>query len=177
MGCGRFSKKWFSNLTSLSLYQNPFGVYEWTVKNEGKISGQNLTGAAAFFINQNKALMTSSERRINQCVQVKLSLLYKNRAKIGIPWLYTAGLAGYSQINYEDDSHDLKIGAGVRFNSGICLLSLSGQINNKLKGQIYWKNEKIIFPGKLEIQNDSFSVTAKTNLYIGKVNPAVTLFL
>ena len=167
----------------LGLYQNPFGKFDAIYKIENKIKFQKIILNLSSLYNASEKLITSSNKIINEILELKLGMQYLFTKRVKIPLFFKTGINGYLKMNLAQESHNWKVGVGCQFNSFITSASLiaycSGQIKTpknssfnfdfstvslQMKNVWYFKNINLIISG-----NFSFSpktITDEKDYYI-----------
>lgn len=148
-----------SALFSVASYSTPFGRLLSVYKSENKLKTENFTFNLSFFFNNYQNLLTSSQKQLDRCLQIKTGIQYDFKTGKRLPFFVKTGFAVYSDFNLEEDSHDLKAGSGVQVN---CLffsatVSLTSDFELNTQNQI---SPSITF--------ETATLSLKTSIYINK---------
>lgn len=105
-----------SSLFSVGIYENPFGKFDCIYKAENKFKTKNFIFNLSFLFNDNDGLISSSDKKIDDCFQLKLGSQYLFTLKLGVPVFMKIGGALYGKFYLTENEHDVKFGFGVQGN-------------------------------------------------------------
>jgi len=121
---------------SSSFYESPFGKYEIIFKSENKLKTKHSVFNLSGLFNQNK-LITSSQKNISDCFQIKTGLIYNSRCETTFPLFIKTGVTFYGNFNLSDTEHNVRLSAGIQLTSNLSILTFTALINARLYTDFY----------------------------------------
>ena len=107
----------------IGVYENPFGSFNQLYKLENKFKFQKIILNVSSLFNNSKNLLTSSDKTINETLELKIGMQYLFTKHIKVPVFFKTGINSYLKINLAEETHNAKVGVGVQFNSYITSFS------------------------------------------------------
>lgn len=155
----------FSTLISVASYEQPDANFTHIYRTENKVRIANFTLGSSVLYNPYQNVMTSSQKIIDPCVQLKNSLQYQFRGGKHLPVFYKAGINSYVNFNLEKKEHQAKLSAGFQGTSALMSLSVYTTANFDFTNS----NQQI-----QSFDFDSAALTIKNTLYFQKITTGVT---
>lgn len=153
-----------------ALYESPFGPYTQVFRGDIKFSFNQTDLYLSAFLNPYENLLTSSEKILEPCTQLKAGLLTKKPFLIKGSHLFflKSGINVYSKINLTQAEHPLRLNTGLQFSSDITSLSFSISIDSKMKASS---------PEELPqtIEKDKIAFRLSNSWYLKKLSPGLSL--
>ena len=161
----------FYSAFSLGIYENPFGrlltIYRW----DNKITTKHFIFTLSGLYNphyKKESFLTSSEKKLENLLQLRGGLQYKFLAGRKIPLFIKTGLVTYANFNLQEKQGDLKFGIGSQLTSAITAVTLSGALNADLSAEN---------PNKPQFIFDSATFKLKNTWYIQEFTPSFSASL
>ena len=153
-----------------AFYETPFGPYTAVYRGDFKISLKQAEFYTSAFLNAYEDVLTSSEKKLEPCLQLKTGALVKKPFVFNKSQLVfvKTGANVFSKINLLKTEHPLRVNTGVQFSSELTSLSFS------VSGEALLVSKS---PEKApeEIQKDSVSFQIKNSWYFKTMTPSVSL--
>jgi len=136
-------------------YETPFGSLPLNLKAAAKLSSSHMDFYITAFYNPSEGIMTSSQKSIASCLQLKGGLVLKSLMKRDSmsPFFIKTGFNILSTINLMQTEHPLIINGGIQLSSSNNSFSLTGSINLKVLSSLQTMN-----PYKVELSGISFQI-------------------
>lgn len=109
---GNLSLGSFNTLLSASVFESPFGTYDWTFRNENKFSRNNLNLSLSQFYSPTQ-VFTSSQKVSGNLYQAKTSVQYSFISLLNEKLFITKTAAGLYYSNKADEK-DIKASVGIK---------------------------------------------------------------
>lgn len=153
-----------------AFYESPFGGLPFNLRADIKVSAKHTELFASVFYNPVDGIITSSQKSLSSCLQLKGGLSAKTILGMSLssPFFLKTGFNVYSQINLMETEHPLKINAGIQLAAATNVLSFSASLNLNLIS-----SKKTSTLQKSEISSLSFQL--KDNFYLKHINAGAAL--
>ena len=157
--------KLFSTV-SINVYENPFGKFDHIYKMENKFKFSRFVYNLSVLYNSNRGVITTSDKTINEILELKTGIQYNFSKKIFVPVFFKFGINSYLKFNLADETHALKVGVGIQANSLITSISLVAMIYADLQTPIAKSFEFDFTTFSLQLKNpwyfNNFTITLTT---------------
>ena len=114
---------------STGLYETPFGTLEQALRTDLKLPAGHFTFYASGFYNPNNSLLTSADKKIKDCFQIKTGLKYKCAAALKQPVFFSSGANVLINADTSGTEHPVKINAGLQLLTSLTTVSLSSSLH------------------------------------------------
>lgn len=153
-----------------AFYESPFGGLPFNLRTDIKLSAKHTEVFASAFYNPVDGIITSSQKSLPSCIQLKGGLSAKTILGMSFssPFFLKSGFNVYSQINLMENEHPLKINAGIQLANAANVLSFSASLNLNLITSV--QNQSLI---QSEISSISFQI--KDSFYLKHINAGAAL--
>lgn len=122
-------KKTFSATFAAGLYESPFGTLPVNLRADLNLKTKKLEVYTSTFYNPQQDLITSSQKKLDSCVQLKAGFITKNMGHIlSIPLIIKTGFNAFSTINILGTEHPLLANAGIQLSDGTATLSFTSSL-------------------------------------------------
>ena len=153
-----------------AFYETPFGPYTAVYRADLKLSVKRSDFYSSFYINTYEDTLTSSGKELDPCFQFKSGFLNKKPVitkNTGLLFIKT-GLNLFSRINFTDQSHPLKLNAGIQLSTDLFSLSLSASTAAVILSAFPE-------PRPQKLQATSLSMQLKNSWYLKHCSPAISI--
>lgn len=122
-----------TNFTA-AFYESPFGGLPFNLRADIKLSSKHTELFASAFYNPVDGIITSSQKSIPSCIQLKGGLSARTILGMNLssPFFIKSGFNVFSQINLMETEHPLKINAGLQLAAATNILSFSASLTLNL---------------------------------------------
>ena len=122
-----------TNFTA-AFYESPFGGLPFNLRADIKLSAKHTELFASAFYNPVDGIITSSQKSIPSCIQLKGGLSARTILGMNLssPFFIKSGFNVFSQINLMETEHPLKINAGLQLAAATNILSFSASLTLNL---------------------------------------------
>lgn len=160
----QFSLKYLNVIStfSMGIYETPFGKFEKTYRTDFKLPVNHFTFCFTGFYNPNNNLITSSDKNINDCFQIKTGILYKTILPYKKPLFLTYGINLYLNADTSGYENPFRINSGLQILSSLTSISLSGS------AKFLIDTTNLSSPS---LNVDELSFQLKNTWYIKKISP------
>lgn len=158
-----------SSIFTTALYETPFGTLSSLYRLDNKITTRRFIINLSTLYNPNiseEKIITSSEKVINDCLQLRCGIQYKFVTGINRPVFVKSGFQTYADIRLSQTVHPLKFAAGVQLSSSLFSLSLISSINTTINSENRTSQN---------INFESVNFQIKNSWYIKNLTPSLTL--
>lgn len=137
-----FSGLYFSG--SAAFYESPSGSIPLCLRSELKLSSRHSEAYILGFYNPKDGTITSSEKKLPSCAQIKSGFLLKSMILEGNgrQIFLKTGLNVHSTINFLQEEHPVRINAGLQASSANNTISINGSLNLS-----FYTNKKMDYKG------------------------------
>ncbi len=158
-----------ANFTA-AFYESPFGGLPYNLRADIKLSAKHTELFASAFYNPVDGIITSSQKSIPSCIQLKGGLSAKTilGMHLNSPFFIKTGFNVYTQINLMETEHPLKINAGLQLAAATNVISFSASLALNLI-----TSGKTFTLQKNEINSISFQL--KDSFYLKHINAGASL--
>lgn len=150
-----FSSKRYSGFLMAGIYESPFGKIQHLYRMENKFRFTPFSLNFCLFSNFYEGLISSSDKKIESCIQWKWGIQYQYNSRLVVPFMWKIGMNAYGKIDLIEDVNELKMGVGIQGISSVTSFSLIGFLNGALdsehieKIRLSLKNASIQFKNTL----------------------------
>ena len=122
-------KKTFSATFAAGLYESPFGTLPVNLRTDLNLKTKKLEVFTSAFYNPQQDLITSSQKKLDSCIQLKAGFITKGMGHIlSIPLIIKTGFNAFSSINLLGYEHPLLTNAGLQLSDGTATLSFTSSL-------------------------------------------------
>ncbi len=175
----------FNSLLSTSVYESPFGSYDWTFRNENRFSRNNLNLSFSQFYSPAQ-VFTSSQKVTGNMYQAKTSLQYSFVSVMNEKLFLTKTGVGLYYSN-KDDENTIKASAGIKCSykktSGYLTGAISfspedntfSSLSVQTKISLNEKKIKTSLSGSVSVTPSQEKITANAAGFSGTATEKITL--
>ena len=151
-----------------ALYESPFGPYNQIWRADLKLSIKQTEFFTSAFLNSYEKLLTSSEKEIDPCAQVKTGLITKKPflTKSNRLFFIKSGINASTKINLTQNEHPIRVNTGIQLSSELTSISLSLSLDSKMKAPALQALPQ-------SIEKDKVSFQINNSWYLKKLTPAL----
>ncbi len=125
----RASTSTLSATFAAGLYESPFGTLPANLRADLNLKNKKLELFTSAFYNPQQDLITSSQKKIDSCIQIKSGFITKGIGHFfSIPLIIKTGFNTFSSINLLGYEHPLLTNAGIQLSSETATLSFTSSL-------------------------------------------------
>ena len=111
------------------LYESPFGTLPVNLRADLSLKNKKLELFTSAFYNPQQDLITSSQKKLDSCIQLKAGFITKGMGHFfSIPLIIKTGFNAFSTINILGYEHPLLANAGVQLSDGTATISFTSSL-------------------------------------------------
>lgn len=155
----------FKTTFTINTYESPFGQFDSVFRVNSSLKSNHFffTFSTVYIPTEN--ILTSSQKKLHECLQFKESIQYKTVFGEKLPWFLKSGICAYTKVNLTGTEHDADLSAGFQVSSGFTSLSFTGTISSIIHSTQITVSE---------FELDSISLKLKNSWYFTNITPSVS---
>lgn len=159
-------KKTFSATFAAGLYESPFGTLPVNLRTDLNLKNKKFELFTSAFYNPQQDLITSSQKKLDSCIQIKSGFITKGIGQFfSIPLIIKTGFNTFSSINLLGYEHPLLTNAGIQLSSETATLSFTSSLKLTVPSP-----PPALAPSKPEFESLTFQLKNSWNLK--KISPS-----